>query len=115
MVQKPPNSRRFSTRVETPDGVWVYWHCNGRDELSKVRDLSTGGLFLETKIARPLNVKTSLHFLVQEGQISMDAEVRHVRRDTGMGLRFTSVSGADRSKLIALLARLRRAAPQQPN
>ena len=45
-------SRRHYPRVETPDGVWVYWNCEGRGDTLRVRDLSTGGLFVETEEAR---------------------------------------------------------------
>src|SRR6266567_3829403 len=34
--QTPSYSRRHTSRVETPDGVWVYCRCNGRDEVSPV-------------------------------------------------------------------------------
>jgi len=32
-----------------PDGVWVYWNCKGREDTTQVRDLSMGGLFVETE------------------------------------------------------------------
>src|ERR1700740_1512635 len=41
-------SRRFSSRVETHERVWVDWRCVGREDISRVRDLSLGGLFVET-------------------------------------------------------------------
>src|ERR1700682_4840880 len=46
--QKPSYSRRHTMRVETPGGVWVYWRCNGKDNVSRVRDLGAGGLFITT-------------------------------------------------------------------
>jgi hypothetical protein len=48
-----------------------------------------------------------LDFLVQEGRIRADAVVRHVRRGNGLGLKFTSLTEEDRSRLKSLLARLR--------
>jgi hypothetical protein len=38
-------SRRMVSRVETGDDVWVYWSCCGIDDVSRVCDLSVGGLF----------------------------------------------------------------------
>jgi PilZ domain len=114
LQQKPGYSRRFTKRlrVEATDGVWVYWSCGGREDLSRVADLSAGGLFIESKRMRRVDEKTSLHFLVQEGQIRADAIVRHVRRDIGLGLRFTNIAEADRPHLNALLQRLRAVPPK---
>lgn len=100
-------SRRLSTRVETPQQVWVYWNCNGRDDVGRVRDLSVGGVFIETPKPKDIGVATNLHFLVAEGQIRADATVRHADDGRGMGLRFTAVREEDRPNLIALMSRLR--------
>jgi len=101
-------SRRLSSRVHATGQVWAYWHCQGHDDLSPVRDMSIGGLFLETPQKRPAGMVTRLHFLVEEGQIRADAVIRHVRPGTGLGLKFTAVNEKDRAKLAGLLTRLRR-------
>ena len=100
-------SRRLSTRVETPQHVWVFWRCDGRDDVARVRDLSVGGVFIETPKPKEIGVATNLHFLVQEGQIRADAMVRHAVDGRGLGLKFTAVREEDRPKLIALMSRLR--------
>ena len=99
-------SRRMTSRVPAPGDVWVYWHCNGREDVSRVRDMSMGGLFIETPDTKAAGSLTRLHFLVQEGQIRADAVVRHAKSGVGVGLRFTSLNEQDRPKLAALLARL---------
>ena len=104
-------SRRLSSRVQIRGSVWAYWHCQGHDDLSPVRDISIGGLFLETQKKRMEGMLTRLHFLVEEGQIRADAVVRHVRTGAGLGLKFTAVNEKDRTKLAALLTRLRRTHP----
>jgi hypothetical protein len=86
--------------------VWVYWECNGDRDLSRVVDLSAGGLFLETPKIKRLGATTNLHFLVQEGQIRADAIVRHVKPGGGLGLKFKAVSEKDRQNLQALMRRL---------
>lgn len=86
----------------------MYWQCHGREDVSLVRDLSMGGLFIETHSLKAEGLRARLHFLVQEGQIRADAVVRHARPATGMGLKFTALSEQDRPKLAALLTRLRR-------
>lgn len=101
-------SRRFSSRVQAPGDVWVYWKCQGRDDVSPVRNMSMGGLFLETPQPRPSGAITRLDFLVAEGQIRADAVVRHATAGAGLGLKFTALAEQDRPKLAALIGRLRR-------
>ena len=100
-------SRRFTSRVHAPGDVWVCWNCQGRDDVSLVRNMSMGGLFIETPQTRPSGTATRLDFLVAEGQIRADAVVRHTKPGTGLGLKFTALSEQDRPKLAALLTRLR--------
>jgi hypothetical protein len=102
------HSRRHASRVETPDGVWVYWGCGGRDETSRVWNLGPGGLFIEARGAGSVGEKIKLDFLVQEGQIRAEGVVRHVHPDRGVGLKFTAVRNGDRPNLTSLLNRLRR-------
>ena len=87
----------------------MYWKCQGRDDVSQVRNMSMGGLFIETPHARPSGTVTRLDFLVAEGQIRADAVVRHARAGTGLGLKFTALTEQDRPKLAALVTRLRKA------
>ena len=94
-------------RVVTGEHVWVYWRCDGRDDVARVRNLSVGGMFLETKQPKRIGPSTNLHFLVQEGAIRAEATVLHAKQGQGMGLRFTAVREEDRTKLISLMARLR--------
>ena len=83
------------------------WNCQGREDISLVRNMSMGGLFLETQQARPSGTVTRLDFLVAEGQIRADAVVRHSRAGSGLGLKFTALNEQDRPKLAALVTRLR--------
>jgi len=100
-------SRRRTARVDTPEGVWVYWRYAGRDDTSRVKNLSVGGLFIETKRRTVLGATAQIDFLVQEGQIRAEGIVKHVETGRGIGVKFTSVKEADHSVLAALLTRLR--------
>lgn len=100
-------SRRFNSRIVTTQDVWVCWLCNGRDDISRVGDLSLGGLFLETRFVRAIGSSTKIDFLVSEGQIRADAIVRHVLAGRGLGFKFTAVTEQDRFKFAALMRRLR--------
>jgi PilZ domain len=100
---RTPPARRHYVRVETPQGVWVYWGCDGRDDTSRVQNLSQGGLFIETRKPIVVGAKTQLDFLVQDGQIRAEAVVQYVRPDRGVGLKFTALSEEDRLRLAELM------------
>jgi len=101
------HSRRFTTRIDTPQDVWVYWHSAGRNDVSRVRNISAGGLFLETDARLAVGMKMNLNFLVPEGQIRADAIVRRAGPQGGLGMKFTELRADDRKHLEALLRRSR--------
>ena len=100
-------SRRFNPRIAHLQNVWACWNCKGRDDVSKVRDLSLGGFFLDTRTVRAVGTAIHVDFLVQEGQIRADAVVVHRVPDQGWGLKFTAVTEQDRPRFAALMRRLR--------
>ena len=104
---KVPYSRRMTSRIETMGDVWVYWRCEGMDDVSRVCDLSVGGLFVSTPVPPPVGSKAKLDFLVQDGQIRAEAVVRHHIPGGGLGLKFTAISDNDCPQLVALLNRIR--------
>jgi len=77
------------------------------DDVSKVRDLSVGGLFLSTHRRQRDGTRLKIEFLVQEGQIRAEAIVKRWEAANGLGLRFTAISDEDRHRLATLLTRLR--------
>gem|GEM_PF-1190477 len=108
LVQKPSYSRRALTRIPASEDIWLCWRCNGRDDVSRVLDISIDGLFIATPhFSVKEGMPAKLDFLVQEGRIKAEAVVRHVKRGSGIGLRFIAVADQDRSRLKALLSRLR--------
>jgi hypothetical protein len=100
-------SRRMTSRIETVADVWVYWHCQGMDDVSRVCNLGPGGLFLSTPVPLPMGERARLDFLVQEGQIRAEAVVRHLVPGDGLGLKFTAITDKDCPQLVALLERIR--------
>lgn len=106
-LRRPSFSRRRTLRIDTVEGLSVYWRCNGREDVSPVRDISFGGLFIETSTPRPVGAAAKIEFLAQEGQIRADAVVRHVERNKGLGLKFTAMPVQDRPRLGMLITRLR--------
>jgi hypothetical protein len=106
-LRKPSFSRRRTSRVDAVEGVSVYWRCNGRDDVSSVRDLSFGGLFIKTSTRGSVGAPVEIDFLVEEGQIRAEAVVRHLEPAGGLGLRFTAMPEGDRPRLGMLITRLR--------
>src|SRR5438270_13071986 len=100
-------SRRVNSRISVRQEVWVCWQCNGHDDVSRVRDLSLGGLFLETQSSRAIGASSKIDFLVDEGQIRADAVVRHTLPGRGLGLKLTGLTEQDRHNFALLLRRLR--------
>ena len=108
-MHPPQNpSRRFTSRVAGPSDLCVFWSCKKHDGLSRVLDLSLGGLGLSLEKSERMAVgeKVQLNFLAPEGQIRADTIVRHVRPDR-MGLKFVAMRDEDRPHLAALMTRMR--------
>jgi PilZ domain len=107
-------SRRRTSRILITNELWVYWEStNGRD-VSRVKDLSPSGLFIETRARKREGDLLSVHFLVQEGQIRAEAVVKHAALGRGLGMKINSIPTADAPHLHRLLMRLREA-PKPPH
>ena len=94
-------------RFETGGEVWVYWQCGTLVDVSRVRNVSVGGMFLEMRKPVSKGSTASLHFLVQEGPIRANAIVQYGLPNEGVGLRFTAIEKECGPQLAELLARLR--------
>lgn len=99
--------RRRASRVEAGESVYALWSCGGRDGLSRVCDLSLGGLFIESSFVENLGAPVKLDFLADEGQIRANAVVRHVRPGKGLGLKLIAINEQDCQRLAGLIQRFR--------
>jgi len=102
-----PPCRRLTTRVETCGEVWAYWQCGRRVDVSRVRNVSAGGMFLEIEQPLAKGQTANLHFLVQEGAIQVDAVVRRFTPGEGLGMKFTAIEKESGQHFAELLTRLR--------
>ena len=102
----PLYSRRLTSRVETQGDIWVCWRCQGWEDVSRVCDLSVGGMFLSTPIPRPPGAKARIDFLVPEGQIRAEGIVQYAIPNGGLGLKFTAITDQDCPNLVALINRV---------
>ena len=99
-------SRRKHKRIDDPQGVWVYWRCGVREDTSRVRDISVGGIFIETQKKLPIDATVELNFLVQDGGIAAKAAVRYVLPGVGVGLQFENVRTEDQPHFVAMMKRI---------
>jgi len=84
----------------------VLWKCGRTEDTSKVKDLSVGGLFIETAKACPVDATVELHFLVQDGELRATATVRYVLPGKGLGLQFKGIRHEDQARFSAMIKRL---------
>src|SRR5260370_8640591 len=101
------SSRRFTSRVAGRSDLWAFWNCKKHDGLSRVLDLSVGGLCLSIGQSERMAVGETVrfNFLTPEGQIRAEAIVRHVHPER-LGLKFIAIREQDRTLLTALITRL---------
>ena len=100
------HSRRHHKRVETAQGVWVIWRCGRTEDTSRVKDLSVGGLLIETSKVCPVDATVELHFLVEDGEIRASAIVRYVTVGKGIGLQFKTVRNEDQVRFATMIKRI---------
>jgi hypothetical protein len=108
MLENPKSKRRYQ-RVPTPKGLWVAWQHNNTQDVSRVRDLNVGGLFVVTPSAPPEGSMVQILLSVPEGEIRSQAVVRNVAPGEGMGVEFKEILAQDAERLELLVARLLRA------
>lgn len=106
MKKQVLKSRRHHKRVDTPQGVWAYWRCGRSEDTSRVRDISVGGVFIETKKTLPVDATVELNFLVEDGGIVAKAAVRYVLPGVGVGLQFKNVRTEDQNHFTAMMKRI---------
>lgn len=106
MKKRVLHSRRQHKRVDNPAGVWVYWRCGRSEDTSRVRDISVGGIFIETKKNLPMDATVELNFLVEDGGINAKAAVRYVLQGIGVGLQFKNVRTEDQPYFAAMIKRV---------
>lgn len=112
MTPARSKDNRRSARIAVSKGVWVSWRPSGprsaSRNVSRVRDLSAGGVFISTDMPMRVGAVVHMLFALPEGEIRMDGVVRYANSGTGIGVEFTRMGTADRARLQELLRRLNR-------
>ena len=107
MIQETTVQRRYG-RISLPQGMFVVWCGGGELEVSRVRTLGMGGLFIAAPNPPAVGSKLILVFQVPGGSVQADGLVRSVVPHKGMGVEFTRMTRSDKILLERLLKRLLR-------
>jgi hypothetical protein len=108
MTRPGGKENRRTARVAVSRGLWVAWQADGPRHVSRVRDLSAGGVFIQTNVAVPIGSELELLFALPEGETRVDGIVRYVDGTNGIGVEFTTMGSGDRARVDQLLRRLKR-------
>jgi len=99
-------TRRYE-RISLPKGMSVTWYGGGQQQVSRVKTLSMGGVFLGGSTLR-VGSDLTVVFEVPGGMVMAEAVVRNIVPDEGMGVEFTKMNTQSRALLEELLMRLLR-------
>jgi PilZ domain len=108
MTRPAGKENRKTARVAVSKGVWVAWQSGGPRNISRVRDLSAGGVFISTALEVPIGTTVELLFSLPEGEARIHGVVRYADGKNGIGVEFTNMGTGDRARLQELLRRLNR-------
>jgi PilZ domain-containing protein len=108
MTAKASSGTRRHQRISSPHGMSVTWHGSGQQQVSRVKTLSMGGLFLCGSNTLRVGTELTLVFEVPGGMVLANAVVRNIVPGEGMGVEFTKMNPQNRVLLEELLTRLLR-------
>jgi Tfp pilus assembly protein PilZ len=114
MTPTGTRENRKSARVAVSKGVWVAWqhgkgqHSKAQRTVSRVRDLSVGGVFIATPLPIAIGTNIEMLFALPEGETRIHGIVRYASSGKGIGVEFTNMGAGDRARLQELLRRLNR-------
>jgi hypothetical protein len=94
---------RKYTRVKLAKGKLVAWEHLGERNVSTVRVLGLGGLFISTPTPPPAGDYIKLVFEVPEGDVRARGLVCDSRSGHGMGIQFVAMGHEARARLNRLL------------
>lgn len=99
---------RRSPRTKVSKGIWVSWQTTGASAstVSRVRDLSIGGVFVFTPAPPTVGTAVKLLFVLPEGEVRIEGVVRYAELKKGMGVEFTRMGTGDGARFGELLRRL---------
>jgi hypothetical protein len=108
MAKENTREARRYERIALPQGMTVTWYGGGQQQVSRVKTLGLGGVFVCGSITQRVGTDLMLVFEVPGGMVMAEAVVRNVVPGEGMGVEFTKMNEQSRELLERLLTRLLR-------
>jgi hypothetical protein len=108
MPKETPGATRRHQRISLPQGMSVTWYGGGQQQVSRVKTLGMGGLFLCGSVTLRVGTDLTVVFEVPGGMVMAEAVVRNIVPGEGMGVEFTKLNSQSRVLLEGLLTRLLR-------
>src|SRR3984885_9017172 len=115
MKKEGTQTDRRNQRVATPKGVWGAWQNEKHQNVSRVRDLNVGGVFIPTPTPLPVSTVLPVLLSVPEGEIRGRTTVRNIVPAEGMGVQFTEITAENQERLDRLAGRLLMAESNTPS
>src|SRR5258708_11260355 len=103
MCTEPLCATRRHDRNTLSKGMSVTWYGGGQQQVSRVKTLSMGGLFLCGSITLRVGMDLTLVFEVPGGMVLAEAVVRNNVTGGGVGVGFTKMNPQTRVLLEGLL------------
>ncbi len=100
-----PTTRRYP-RMKAPKSTVVAWKAAERQEVSRVKTIALGGLFIRTKNPPKAGSTIQMLIVTPRGYLRTRANVRDVIAGEGMGVAIVSMEPEDRGKLERWLKQL---------
>ena len=97
--------RRFP-RVTLPRGMSIAWKTKERHDISRVKSISLGGLFIEAAEPARMGDTIQVQFDIPGGAVHARAVVRRSIKGQGMGVEFTELPAGAQAALHKLLQKL---------
>jgi len=107
MTPSAGKENRRTARIAVSKGLWVAWQADGTRHVSRVRDLSAGGVFIQTTIGVEIGKELEMLFALPEGETRVAGVVRYADGENGIGVEFTTMGSGDRLRVDQLLRRLK--------
>lgn len=109
MMVTGTKENRKAARVAVSSGIWVAWQLTKKQRhVSRVSDLSTGGVFIATSLTVATGTNIEMLFALPEGEMRIHGVVRYAASGKGVGVEFTNMGTGDRARLQELMRRLNR-------
>jgi len=107
MTPSAGKENRRTARIAVSKGLWVAWQADGTRHVSRVRDLSAGGVFIQTTVEVAIGKELEMLFALPEGETRVAGVVRYADGENGIGVEFTTMGSGDRLRVDQLLRRLK--------